>query len=271
MPTKSIRVPGCDTGAAIIAAMLVTAVVATLATGMLAEMNRWFARSQLARDQAQARSLAAAAVRWSAQYLREEQRLGPLDHLGELWANALPATPVEGGTLAGTISDAQGKFNLSNVRAPGGVSARDVAFAERLMRAQGLSASQVSAFIPAFIAKNTNYLGDVAALPPEQYAQLDAVATALPVRTPINVNTAPERVLRALVPDAKPERWADRVVRPFTSVQDFATRVGATPDVEISVATRYFYVDAQATLGSARAGSLALVDRTQGVVWEVSQ
>jgi type II secretory pathway component PulK len=97
------------------------------------------------------------------------------------------------------------------------------------------------------------------------------VATTLPTRTAINVNTAPERVLRALAPDAKPERWADRAVRPFTSVQDFVTRVGATPDVEISVATRYFFVDAQATLGNARAGSLALVDRTQGVIWEVSQ
>ena len=38
------------------------------------------------------------------------------DHYGEIWAQALPLLPVEGGTLTGCISDLQSKINVNNFR-----------------------------------------------------------------------------------------------------------------------------------------------------------
>ncbi len=251
-------------GAAIIAAMLVTATVAMLATGMLSQINGWFSRSEIARNTAQAQSLANAAVRWSAQYIAEESRLGPLDHLGELWATGIPATPIEGGTLGGAISDAQGKFNLNNTaKANGETSEPDAEFARSFLAKSGLPAAQISALFAAARTQSLTY-SDIP-------TGLRNSFTALPVRTMINVNTAPDEIMRALVPKADPQSWQDRGVRPFTSAQDFAARVGFAAVIETGVSSKYFLVDVAAGFGSSQAGARALVERTQGVIWQVAR
>ena len=37
-----------------------------------------------------------------------------VDHLGEVWAQALPTLPIEGGVITGCIRDLQARFNLNN-------------------------------------------------------------------------------------------------------------------------------------------------------------
>jgi type II secretory pathway component PulK len=261
---------GKSNGAAILAAMLITATVASLATGMLAQINHWFSRSESARNVAQAQSLANAAVRWAAQYLAEESRLGPLDHLGELWATGLPPTPIEGGTLGGALTDAQSRFNLNNIiKDNGEPSEPDVEFAQRLFAQANLSAAQFSALLAARQrAKLTAF--DVP-------ARLANVATALPARSAINVNTANGALLNALAPDTKPQAWQARAVKPFESVAQFTQAVAqfdgrlVAPNVEIAVATRFFEIDTAATFGNERAGARALIDRSKGVVWQIAR
>ena len=106
-------------GAALILAMLVAALAATVAVALAAEQQRWFADVGNRRDQVQAQSLALAGVQWARQIINEDARGGPLDHLGETWAYPLPATPIENGSIEGRIEDAQGRLNLNNLALAG--------------------------------------------------------------------------------------------------------------------------------------------------------
>jgi general secretion pathway protein K len=258
-----------DRGAAIIAAMLVTATVATLAAGMLAQINQWFARSESARNGAQAQSLANVAVRWAAQYLLEESRLGPLDHLGELWATGLPPTPIEGGTLGGAIRDAQAKYNVNNLLLPNGdVSEPDLLFAQRLAQAVNVPTAQLNALL---VQRRVRMLGSF-----DVPSNLQTVMTALPERTPININTANETLLRVLAPEANPQAWASRAVRPFQNPQAFVSAIQVAggviaPRVELAVGTRYFEIDSIAQFGAEQAGTSALIERQKGVLWQIAR
>ncbi len=253
-------------GAAIIAAMLVTAVVAALAAGMFTQINRWLARTDAAREAAQAQSLASAGVRWAAQYLNEESRLGPLDHLGELWASGLPPTPIEGGLMGGRIVDAQGKFNLNNlVKADKTPSEPDVALARALCQELQIPAAQLEVLSRFISQKLAVSLADAPA-----FAAHADVFTVLPTRTPINVNTATPLLLQLIAGDKTQQVRDERVTRPFQSMADFAARTAIAPTVELSGATNFFEVEVEAAVGSGRAREWALAQRGKGVQWQVA-
>src|SRR5262245_65113082 len=118
-------------GAALILAMLVAALAATVAVAVAADQQRWFADVGNRRDQVQAQSLALAGVQWARQILADDMRTGTLDYLGEIWSYPLPPTPIANGSIEGRIEDAQGRLNLNNVSMDGAVGA-----AERLRLAQ---------------------------------------------------------------------------------------------------------------------------------------
>jgi general secretion pathway protein K len=253
-------------GVAIIAAMLVTAVVAALAAGMFTQINRWLARTDAARDASQAQSLASAGVRWAVQYLNEESRMGPLDHLGELWASGLPPTPIEGGTMGGRIVDAQGKFNLNNlVNADKTISEPDVALARALCATLQIPAAQLDAVANQIRVRPALSLADAPA-----FAAHAAVFSVLPQRTAINVNTAPQLLLQLLAGDKTQQARDERVTRPFQSMADFAARMGTTPTVSVSGASNFFEVEVEAAVGNGRAREWALAQRGKGVQWQVA-
>jgi len=102
-------------GAAIILAMLVAALAATVAVALAGDQQRWLADVASRRDQVQAQSLALAGVQWARQILQDDARSSSVDHLGEIWAYPLPATPIASGSIEGRIEDAQGRLNLNNV------------------------------------------------------------------------------------------------------------------------------------------------------------
>ena len=102
-------------GAALVLAMLIAAFAAVVAVAVAAEQQRWFGDVANRRDQVQAQALALAGVQWARQILQDDARTGTLDHLGEAWAYPLPRTPLENGSIEGSIDDAQGRLNIVNV------------------------------------------------------------------------------------------------------------------------------------------------------------
>ncbi len=255
-----------QSGAAIIAAMLVVAVVGALAAGMFTQINRWLARTDAAREAAQAQSLASAGVRWAAQYLNEESRLGPLDHLGELWASGLPPTPIEGGLMGGRIVDAQGKFNLNNLaKADKSLSEPDFALARALCSGLQIPIAQLEALALQLRTRPALSLADAPA-----FAAHPTMFTVLPQRTAINVNTAPPALLQLIAGEKTQQVRDERVTRPFQSMADFAARTGLTPTVELSGATNFFEVEVEAAVGNGRAREWALALRGKGVQWQVA-
>ncbi len=295
-------------GAAIIVAMLVAALAATVAVALAGDQQRWLADVTNRRDQVQAQSLALAGVQWARRVLQDDARAGTVDHLAEIWAYPLPATPIANGSIEGRIEDAQGRLNLNNVNAQGTAGDADRMRLARLFAAHGVDTKSLAALgdwidvdgnVRADGAEDAFYARRVTAsatpnAPLVRAAELAAVrdvgaqawpalapyVVALPAGTPLNINTAGPDVLAAAVPDLAGENLAaflaERTRRPFTTMADLRERLpqGVTlPSGSTFVfASHYFIVTVRSRQGDALAQARALLKRdgrgAPAVVWQ---
>lgn len=297
-------------GVAIITALVVVAVVATLAAALGLEQELWLRQTQNLVDRAQAEATRRAAIEWSALILREDARDNATDDLSQAWAQALPPLPAEGGLVAGKIRDAQGSFNLNNVLRQGKPSTEDIALLQRLLESQGLPAGLADAVVDWMDADNAPRPGsaeDVDYLSTEKPYRaanqalqsvgelrlirgFDAAAlerlrpyiTVLPEETAININTAPAPVLAAMMPElarVELERLiAEREERPFAKASDLAARLptdAAPPKVPYDVKSAYFEVTVDTRYGQLQRRALALLHRQSADVitplWQAQQ
>ena len=103
-----------QSGVALIAALLLMTSIMFILGNIFYRHQINIAQSTLSIHQDQAYLLALSAESWARQLLEEDlQRIRQADHFDELWAQAIPAMPVEGGIINGCISDLQGRFNLT--------------------------------------------------------------------------------------------------------------------------------------------------------------
>jgi general secretion pathway protein K len=294
-------------GAAIILAMLVAALAATVAMAIAAAQRQWINGVAAHRDQVQAQSLALAGVQWTRQVLVESSG-GGVDALNQPWALPLPAVPIENGSIEGSIVDAQGLINVNNTALPGTQGDEERARLARLFARVGVPATVVDA-IADWVdnapqarpngAKDAWYahqpvpylagyaplvraaeLGAVRGFDDATLARARPFVTALPPGTALNVNTAPAPVLAAALPGLSPEvvtrLAAERIDRPFTNIADFRNRLPAeatiTDERVFAVSTNYFLVTVRARQGEAVAQARALLKRALGawpvVVWQ---
>jgi len=295
-------------GAAIILAMLVAALAATVAVALAGDQQRWLADVASRRDQVQAQSLALAGVQWARQILQDDARAGSIDHLAEIWAFPLPATPIANGFIEGRIEDAQGRLNLNNVNEPSPAGDVERARLARLFIAKGLDSKALAALgdwidddanVRAEGAEDAFYAqrvkGAAAANAPlvraAESATLAPIGTrgwqalaphvsALPAGTGLNVNTAGPDVLAAAVPDLAGENLAsflaERARKPFTTMADLRERLpqGATlpSGATFVFGSNYFLVTVKSRQGDALAQARALIRRGgpggPAVVWQ---
>ena len=83
-------------GAALILAMLIAALAATVAISLAASQQQWFAGVALRNDQVQAQALAQSGVQWARQILFDQRRTSQIDYLGQPWALPLPRCKIQG-------------------------------------------------------------------------------------------------------------------------------------------------------------------------------
>ena len=295
-------------GAALITAMLVAALAAAVIATLAAGQSQWLRTVELRRDQVQAQALVLAGLAWARQVVRDDARAGPLDHLGESWALPLPPTPLENGSIEGRIVDAQGLVNLNNLTADGAIARADRRRLERLFAQAALPATAIdaladwidaddtqrengaespayAALVPARVAANAPLLrvseaALVRQVDAARFASLASFVTALPTRTPLNVNTAPAEVLAASINgldgDALVAFVGERARKPFTTAAEFRSRLPAGATIEdleaIAVRSDYFLVTVKARQGDTVAQGRALLRRSGDalprVVWQ---
>jgi general secretion pathway protein K len=295
-------------GAALILAMLIAALAATVAVSLAAGQQQWLAGVALRNEQVQTQALAQAGVQWARQIMFEDARTSQIDHLGEPWALALPATPIENGTIEGRIVDAQGLLNVNALAALGAEGVLERARFERLFARLGLPAAALDVMADwvdadsdtrpngaedawyrqqpsPSLAANASIvrLAELSVLrgfTPEAATALAPYVTALPAVTKLNVNTAPPAVLAAAITGLDggglASLVATRAERPFTTIADFRARLppGASidNDAAFSVASDYFLVTVVARQGPTLAQARALLKRGTGgwpqVVWQ---
>jgi general secretion pathway protein K len=295
-------------GAALIIAMVIAALAATVAMSLAANQQQWFASMTNRRDQVQAQALAQAGVQWARQILFEDARTTSIDALTEPWALPLPATPLESGSIEGRIIDAQGLLNVNNLVSTDVDVAAERTHFERLFARLGLPAASLDAiadWIDAdsvtrgngaedgwyaqqsnpMLAANapvvrTAEMALIRGMSPAAVTALTPYVIALPAPTKLNVNTASGTVLAASVDGLEATGLsallASRAEKPFTSVADFRTRLpqGASimSEAGFDVGSHYFLVTVVARQGDTRAQARALLERGKGVwptiVWQ---
>ncbi len=245
-------------GVALITALLIVALAALLASGMLNTQNLSIHRSGNLIAQEQAWWYAIGAENWAGKVLERDARDNQTDSLKEDWATALNFLPVDGGFLKGGVTDQQGLFNLNNLA---GTSADEAAkqLDRLLLQIEGVdpfSAPTLARAIADWIDLNDvtdsadavedDYYLSLRQLPyraanrpmssiselrlikdvtPEIYRALAPYVTALPTTTSINVNTAPPQLLASLAPELTPDAMTpvitQRETAPFKDVAEF--------------------------------------------------
>lgn len=285
-------------GMAVITAILVVALVASAASFMAWQQQLWVRQVENLSQQAQSRVVVLAALQWARSALAQDARNNTVDHLDEGWAKTLAPLPVEGGDLAGGLTDQQGLFNLNSLVREGKTSANDLAVFLKLLELLQLSPDLASAVIDwidpdaevtypggaedgDYLALDLPYRAGNRALTTVDglyrlkgfnaaaVERLRPFVTALPQPTPVNVNTAPAEVLAAAIADL-PLDQAQALVkarkgRHFKDLADFRARLPNTVtqvnDTVLSVGSRYFLVSGHARFGRAKVGYLALLER----------
>jgi general secretion pathway protein K len=224
-------------GAALLMAMLTVTLVATFAAAAMWQQWRSVEVEQAERARVQSAWILTGAMDWARLILREDARSGGPDYLAEPWAVPLEearlstflaaekgvATNTGDDTLdaflSGQIIDLQSLLNVTDLVDGGRISDSGLRSFTRLFELLGLPPAQLATLAEnlRFAADTSadNRSGPVAPLMPQQVEQLvwlglpratvTALApyvTVLPVRTPVNLNTARAEVIYAALDGA---------------------------------------------------------------------
>ncbi|UVK90710.1 type II secretion system minor pseudopilin GspK [Pseudomonas sp. B21-051] len=122
-------------GMAIISALLIAAVVAVIAAGMLTRQSVSTRALEADQQRVQGRWLLHGGLEMSRQLLWDARQRDPLTRLDQPWAQRLNAQGFEG-----RLEDEQGKFNLRNLVANERVDEAQVQAFQRLCELIGISA-----------------------------------------------------------------------------------------------------------------------------------
>lgn len=221
-------------GAALLLAMIVLTLVATLAAAMVSQQDRAIRVEGAERAREQVEAVSSGALQIARMLLREDvvkARTDTTDHLGETWARPLPETEVstlissdersptdrEGlrAFISGRIDDANARFNLRNLIDDGNafeIAPEPLAALQRLCETAGLAASVADRIAAGFHLALKAQLDGATLMPtrleqlawfdidPATIEQLRPFVVLLPARSKLNINTASADVLAAVVP-----------------------------------------------------------------------
>jgi general secretion pathway protein K len=293
-------------GIAAVTAILIVAVAASAATLMLAQQSAMLDQTMLVASRAQADMYARAGLDWARGTLLEDSGpSGAYDALDERWAQPIVGIPIERAVVAGALADEQGKFNINNLVNGTQKSTPDMLAFGRLLASQGLApeladavldwidadgdlASTAGAEDPYYLSLKKPYraanqpmvqveeLYRVRGFDAAAVAKLRPLVTALPGRTALNVNTASEAVLTAMLPDLPKDKIAqfvrERGTRPMKTAQQLLQWSGSTPAPErLDVKSAFFSVRVQVAQDDVELASDALLQRGPGgvpvIIW----
>lgn len=294
-------------GAAVILALLIVMLAATLAAYMAQQQDLWQRQVENQFNWTQARKIGIAAIDWARAVLADDVSANNFDHASELWTKRLPAATVENGEVLGTIEDQQGLFNLNNLVRNGATSMADVGRFKHLLALLDLPLELAPALADWMDAdseaqyeggaEDTHYLSlpqpyrtanrplieldellGVKGFDMARLRRLRPYVSVLPTPTPINVNFAPPEVLAAVIDGLTISEARmmvqQRVGRPFKTVEDFGSRLPArkqAPGGIVTVSSQFFMVRGYANFGRSQVVTQALLQRTAGwptVIWQ---
>ena len=278
-------------GAALLTAMLTVALVASLASAALWQQWRSVEVEATERARVQSFWVLTGALDWARLILREDARSGGPDSLSEPWAVPLEEARLSTflaadknntadsdasasqAFLSGLISDLQARLNVTNLVDNGKVSEPALQAFAKLFEQLGLPPAELAALAEnlrqALDTRPENDAASVAPLLPQRVDQLVWLGlspaslailrpyiTLLPVRTPVNLNTASVTVLFACIPSldmALAQRLVSaRQTAPFRTLAAVTEQLGQLTvplnEAQQSVNSRFFEVQGRLRL-----------------------
>ncbi len=285
-------------GAALLIAMVILTMMATLASSMVWQQWRAVQVESAERARVQSAWILMGALDWGRLILREDARNGGADHLGEPWATPLAEARLstflaadQNNTddgpeafLSGSITDAQSRYNLRNLVDPstGKVLPDEQLILERLFESIAVS-TDVAVRIAKQLNSATSQVNPAAnsPLPPDSVAELtwlgideatvqliQPYVVMLPIRTPVNLNTASAQVLAAVI-DKLDLGGAERLVQArqrkhFASVLDAQNVLGTNYSLNpsrVGVNSSFFELGGRLRLGDRILEERSMVQR----------
>jgi general secretion pathway protein K len=299
-------------GAALLTAMVIVALIATLATSMIWQQWRAVQVEAAERSRTQSAWILSGALDWARLILREDARNGGTDDLGEPWAVPLAEARLStflaadssntddapDAFLSGAITDAQARYNLTNLVNGGQIDPLEMATLQRLCETIGVSddvAATIAAGMrdaspvappspsasgvpppaattpppanPPLLPRSVSQLGWFG-IDAETLRMLEPYVVILPEKTFVNVNTASREVLVAAVAGldlATAERiLQSRQRTPLKSAADLRALVPSLPTTSfdhIAVGSNFFEVRGRLRLGEVVLEQRSLVQR----------
>ena len=302
--------PRHERGAAVLMALFVAALATMIITGLFYRqfvLLRTIENQQLT---SQSRLLLRGALDWGRAILREDANRSQYDALSEPWSQPLAETRLDQlgetgslaalATIAGSMEDAQGRFNLRNLVENGQVLERELQALQRLVtllqlpeQTADLIALRMAQAMPAPVAPDPSGgtsdaelrardkprplplmlpqdIMGISGIDPAAVQRLAPYIVVLDERTAVNANTATPEVIAARVPELTlaeartlvAER--DRLAY-FNNTGEVRTRLGnkgaLVTDSEISTASRFFFIRGEVKLDRAITRMEALVKR----------
>jgi general secretion pathway protein K len=292
------------------AAVLLALFVATLSTLIVSALfYRQFVLLRTIENQqlmTQSRLLLRGALDWGRAILREDANRSSYDALSEPWAQPLMETRLDQlgetsalasmASIAGSMEDAQSRFNLRNLIENGQVLEVDAlrrlcTLLQVPAQTADLIALRMQEALPATMPDQDGRMPDnaltgdkrrpiplmlphdlisIAGISAEAAERLGPYIVVLDERTPINANTARPEVIAARVPDmslsdaralvAERER-----ISYFNNIGEVRTRLGpksnGVQDTDLATASRFFFVRGEVKLDRAVTRMEALVRR----------
>ncbi|HEY4068589.1 MAG TPA: type II secretion system minor pseudopilin GspK [Burkholderiaceae bacterium] len=291
--------PGRQRGAALLTAMIIVTLVATLASAMVWQQWRAVQIEASERSRAQAAWILSGALDF-AKLILFEQKAG-VTALTDPWATPLEearistflavdkSNPDDGpeAFLSGNIDDAQALYNLGNLVTNGTVDPVQLQVLQRLCEAVGIESSVAQRIATGMVSASTT-TSAAAPLMPSNVAQLTwfgidpaSVQALTPyiiliqqlgaiVATPVNVNTASAQVLTAVAnldPATAAHLVQVRQSKPFVSVADFLSQAALTatppPVTALDIHSNYFMVHGRLRLADHVLLETSLLTRGQ--------
>ena len=288
-----------EKGVALITAMIVMALATIVAADLAWDNALDIRRTTMLLYRDQAVQVALGAENWVASILRQDLQDTDNDHLAELWASELPPLPIDGGEVFGVVEDLQGRFNINNlIDADGEVNEESLEQFRRLLAAleldprfAGIAADWIdpdadalfpdgaedgiyTGIDPPYRAPNQllSNISELAALNGMDKLTFDTLAphiTALPGRTPVNVNTATPIVLQSLGENISPGDveglLSEREGAGFSDVQNaFVSLVEPEVLQELVDSSQYFQLKVIVRIDTVRITLFTVLRRGPG-------
>jgi general secretion pathway protein K len=295
-------------GVAVVTALLLTTLAITIVASLFWQQQVQVRSIENQRLQLQKQWILLGAIDWARLILREDARNSGVDYKGEPWSTPLAETRLDAyvddgrnsdandATLSGYITDAQARFNLTNLCVNGTIVPTEVAVFARLLSSQqinpdlAMAAAQLKAAAqrkpdssatsdsqPLDITQPDDLLA-VSGFTPDMLAKLRNFVVALPRITPVNMNTASPEVMAATIdtlplPDAI-ALGRSRDAAYFRDQSDLLQRLQgkslSQASGDIAFASAYFIVSGKVRLNRATLDVQALIERLGSqtkVIW----